>query len=52
MNGITNALIHTTASFNGIARSWKRCFNKYCWRSKVQEKGKRDSFTLEGTVKI
>ncbi|WP_414588759.1 RNA-guided endonuclease InsQ/TnpB family protein [Scytonema sp. PCC 10023] len=32
--------------------SWKRCFNKTAGVPKFKKKGKRDSFTLEGTVKI
>ncbi len=32
--------------------SWKRCFNKTAGVPKFKKKGKRDSFALEGTVKI
>jgi putative transposase len=32
--------------------SWKRCFNKTAGVPKFKKKGKRDSFTLEGAVKI
>jgi putative transposase len=32
--------------------AWKRCFNKTAGVPKFKKKGKRDSFTLEGTVKI
>ena len=32
--------------------AWKRCFNKTAGVPKFKKKGRRDSFTLEGTVKI
>ncbi|MEB3180191.1 MAG: RNA-guided endonuclease TnpB family protein, partial [Nostocaceae cyanobacterium] len=35
-----------------LRESWKRCFNKTAGIPKFKKKGKRDSFTLEGTVKI
>ncbi|WP_228059657.1 RNA-guided endonuclease InsQ/TnpB family protein [Plectonema radiosum] len=35
-----------------LRESWKRCFNKTAGVAKFRKKGKRDSFTLEGTVKI
>jgi putative transposase len=35
-----------------LRESWKRCFNKTAGVPKFKKKGKRDSFTLEGTVKI
>ncbi|MEB3177832.1 MAG: RNA-guided endonuclease TnpB family protein [Nostocaceae cyanobacterium] len=35
-----------------LRESWKRCFNKTAGVPKFKKKGKRDYFTLEGTVKI
>ncbi|MBE9217222.1 transposase, partial [Plectonema cf. radiosum LEGE 06105] len=35
-----------------LRESWKRCFNKTNGVPKFKKKGRRDSFTLEGTVKI
>lgn len=35
-----------------LRESWKRCFNKTAGAPKFKKKGKHDSFTLEGTVKI
>ncbi len=35
-----------------LRESWKRCFNKTAGVPKFKKKGQRDSFTLEGTVKI
>ncbi|WYL96732.1 MAG: RNA-guided endonuclease TnpB family protein [Gloeotrichia echinulata IR180] len=35
-----------------LREAWKRCFNKTSGVPRFQKKGKRDSFTLEGTVKI
>jgi putative transposase len=35
-----------------LRESWKRCFNKTAGVPKFKKKGKHDSFTLEGTVKI
>jgi putative transposase len=35
-----------------LRESWKRCFNKTGGVPKFKKKGKRDSFTLEGSVKI
>ncbi|GAB1538210.1 RNA-guided endonuclease TnpB family protein [Scytonema sp. NUACC21] len=35
-----------------LGESWKRCFNLTAGVPKFKKKGKRDSFTLEGTVKI
>jgi putative transposase len=35
-----------------LRESWKRCFNKTAGVPKFKKKGKRDSFTLEGTIKI
>jgi putative transposase len=35
-----------------LRESWKRCFNKTAGVPKFKKKGKRDSFTLEGIVKI
>ncbi|NMG08411.1 RNA-guided endonuclease TnpB family protein [Brasilonema sp. UFV-L1] len=35
-----------------LRESWKRCFNKTAGTPLFKKKGKRDSFTLEGTVKI
>ncbi|MGH7999379.1 MAG: RNA-guided endonuclease InsQ/TnpB family protein [Brasilonema sp.] len=35
-----------------LREAWKRCFNKTAGVPKFKKKGKRDSFTLEGTVKI
>jgi len=35
-----------------LRESWKRCFNKTAGVPTFKKKGKRDSFTLEGTVKI
>ncbi|MGH8001675.1 MAG: RNA-guided endonuclease InsQ/TnpB family protein [Brasilonema sp.] len=35
-----------------LREAWKRCFNKTAGIPKFKKKGKRDSFTLEGTVKI
>jgi putative transposase len=35
-----------------LRESWKRCFNKTSGVPKFKKKGKRDSFTLEGTLKI
>lgn len=35
-----------------LREAWKRCFNKIAGVPKFKKKGKRDSFTLEGTVKI
>ncbi|NMF66209.1 RNA-guided endonuclease InsQ/TnpB family protein [Brasilonema octagenarum] len=36
----------------GLRESWKRCFKKTAGVPKFKKKGQRDSFTLEGTVKI
>lgn len=35
-----------------LREAWKRCFKKTGARPKFKKKGRRDSFTLEGTVKI
>ncbi len=35
-----------------LREAWKRCFNKTNGVPRFKKKGKRDSFTLEGTVKI
>ena len=35
-----------------LREAWKRCFNKTAGTPLFKKKGKRDSFTLEGTVKI
>ena len=35
-----------------LRESWKRCFNKTAGVPNFKKKGQRDSFTLEGTVKI
>jgi putative transposase len=35
-----------------LREAWKRCFNKTAGAPKFKKKGQRDSFTLEGTVKI
>lgn len=35
-----------------LREAWRRCFNKTAGIPKFKKKGKRDSFTLEGTVKI
>ncbi|NMG11966.1 RNA-guided endonuclease TnpB family protein [Brasilonema sp. UFV-L1] len=35
-----------------LREAWKRCFNKTAGVPNFRKKGKRDSFTLEGTVKI
>ncbi|WP_414590138.1 RNA-guided endonuclease InsQ/TnpB family protein [Scytonema sp. PCC 10023] len=35
-----------------LREAWKRCFNKAAGIPRFKKKGKRDSFTLEGTVKI
>ncbi|RAM52915.1 MAG: transposase [Hapalosiphonaceae cyanobacterium JJU2] len=35
-----------------LCESWKRCFNKTAGVPRFKKKGKRDSLTLEGTVKI
>lgn len=35
-----------------LRESWKRCFQKTAGVPRFKKKGKRDSFTLEGTVKI
>lgn len=35
-----------------LRESWKRCFNKTAGAPKFKKKGKHDSFTLEGTVKV
>lgn len=35
-----------------LRESWKRCFNKTAGVPKFKKKGRCDSFTLEGTVKI
>jgi putative transposase len=35
-----------------LREAWTRCFNKTAGVPKFKKKGKRDSFTLEGTVKI
>jgi putative transposase len=35
-----------------LREAWKRCFNKTAGHPLFKKKGKRDSFTLEGTVKI
>ena len=35
-----------------LREAWKRCFNKTAGVPKFKKKGRRDSFTLEGTVKI
>ncbi|MFH7030753.1 MAG: RNA-guided endonuclease InsQ/TnpB family protein [Heteroscytonema crispum UTEX LB 1556] len=35
-----------------LREAWKRCFNKTSGVPKFKKKGKHDSFTVEGTVKI
>lgn len=35
-----------------LRESWKRCFNKTAGAPKFKKKGKHDSFTLEGTIKV
>jgi putative transposase len=35
-----------------LGEAWKRCFNKTAGVPRFKKKGIRDSFTLEGTVKI
>jgi putative transposase len=35
-----------------LREAWKRCFNNTAGVPKFKKKGQRDSFTLEGTVKI
>lgn len=35
-----------------LREAWKRCFNKTAGVPKFKKKGRRDSFTLEGAVKI
>ncbi|MGJ5672683.1 MAG: RNA-guided endonuclease InsQ/TnpB family protein [Nostochopsis sp.] len=35
-----------------LREAWKRCFNKTSGVPKFKKKGRHDSFTLEGTVKI
>jgi len=35
-----------------LRESWKRCFNKTAGVPRFKKKGQRDSFTLEGSVKI
>jgi putative transposase len=35
-----------------LRQAWKRCFNKTAGVPRFKKKGIRDSFTLEGTVKI
>ncbi|WP_414582879.1 RNA-guided endonuclease InsQ/TnpB family protein [Scytonema sp. PCC 10023] len=35
-----------------LREAWKRCFNKTAGSPKFKRKGRHDSFTLEGTVKI
>lgn len=35
-----------------LREAWKRCFNKTAGVPKFKKKGRHDSFTLEGTVKI
>ncbi len=35
-----------------LREAWKRCFNKTAGVPKFKKKGRRDSFTLEGTIKI
>ncbi|WP_223300766.1 RNA-guided endonuclease InsQ/TnpB family protein [Phormidium nigroviride] len=35
-----------------LRQAWKRCFNKTAGVPRFKKKGRRDSFTLEGTVKI
>lgn len=35
-----------------LREAWKRCFNKTAGAPKFKKKGRHDSFTLEGTVKI
>jgi putative transposase len=35
-----------------LREAWKRCFNKTAGVPRFKKKGRRDSFTLEGTVKI
>ena len=35
-----------------LREAWKRCFNKTAGVPRLKKKGIRDSFTLEGTVKI
>jgi len=39
-------------ALRALRESWKRCFNKTAAVPKFKKKGKHDSFTLEGTVKI
>lgn len=35
-----------------LREAWKRCFNRTAGVPRFKKKGRRDSFTLEGTVKI
>lgn len=35
-----------------LRESWKRCFNKTAGVPRFKKKGKRDSFMLEGTIKV
>jgi putative transposase len=35
-----------------LREAWKHCFNKTAGAPKFKKKGRKDSFTLEGTVKI
>ncbi|KAB8320843.1 IS200/IS605 family element transposase accessory protein TnpB [Tolypothrix campylonemoides VB511288] len=35
-----------------LREAWKRCFNKTAGVPRFKKKGKRDSFTLEGTIKV
>ncbi|BAY47598.1 IS605 family transposase OrfB [Scytonema sp. HK-05] len=53
MNGITNVLSAAPQqALMALREAWKDCFNKKKGVPKFKKKGKRDSFTLEGTVKI
>ncbi len=39
-------------SLRNLRKSWDRCFQKISGMPRFKKKGKHDSFTLEGTVKI
>jgi putative transposase len=39
-------------ALTALREAWKRCFKKTAGVPKFKKKGRRDSFTLEGTIKI
>lgn len=42
----------TQQALMALREAWKRCFHKNSGVPRFKKKGRRDSFTLEGTIKI